>query len=36
MQKKVSPPEQIISKLREAEILLNDGAWIAVIIKGLR
>jgi len=33
--KKGYTPEQIIDKLREAEILLNEGASIALIIKGL-
>ena len=35
MPKKGYTPEQIIDKLREAEILLNEGASIALIIKGL-
>ena len=33
MTKKGYTPEQIINKLREAEILLNQGATIAVISK---
>jgi transposase-like protein len=33
MAKKGYTPEQIINKLREAEILLNQGATIAVISK---
>ena len=33
MGKKGYTPEQIISKLREAELLLNQGATIAVVTK---
>ena len=33
MAKKGYAPEQIINKLREAEILLNQGATIAVVTK---
>ena len=33
MAKKGYTPEQIINKLREAEILLNQGATIAVVSK---
>ena len=33
MAKKGYTPEQIINKLREAEILLNQGAAIAVVSK---
>jgi transposase-like protein len=35
MAKKGYTPEQIINKIREAEILLNQGATIAVISKEL-
>ena len=33
MQKKGYTPEQIINKLREAEILLNQGDTIAIVSK---
>jgi transposase-like protein len=33
MVKKGYTPEQIINKLREAEILINQGATLAVVIK---
>ena len=33
MPKKANTPEQIINKLREAEIMLSQGATIAVISK---
>jgi putative transposase len=33
MAKKGYTPEQIINKLREAEILINQGATLAVVIK---
>ena len=33
MAKKGYTPEQIINKLREAEILLNHGATVAVVSK---
>ncbi|MBI2832746.1 MAG: hypothetical protein HYX79_10870 [Chloroflexi bacterium] len=36
MAKKGYAPEQVINKLREAEILLNQGATIAVISKKTR
>jgi putative transposase len=33
MPKKGYTPEQIINKLREAEVLLNEGASLAIMIK---
>ena len=33
MPKKCNTPEQIINKLREAEIMLNQGATVAVVSK---
>ena len=36
MAKKGYTPEQIINKLREAEILLNQGATITVVSKKIR
>ena len=35
MPKKTNTPEQIINKLREAEVLLSQGSTIAVICKKL-
>jgi putative transposase len=35
MPKKTNTPEQIINKLREAEVLLSQGATVAVICKKL-
>ena len=36
MAKKWFTPEQIINKLREAEILLNQGVTLSVILKKIR
>jgi transposase-like protein len=33
MARKVYTPEQIINKLREAEVLVNQGATLAVVLK---
>ena len=33
MPKKGYTPEEIINKLREAEVLLNEGASLAIMIK---
>ncbi len=33
MPKKINTPEQIINKLREAEVMLSQGATVAVVSK---
>ena len=35
MPRKINPPEQIIHKLREAEVMLSQGDTIAVVSKKL-